>query len=109
MSFPQPPNPEQSSKPYNLFEMISALQITLIVIAILWGVYRLFFVEGGGYMGFGTLILIGVYLPSALLLLPTFFLIKKNRYFSGAVRVAGYCYYGLTAAWGLFLLRLPLM
>lgn len=109
MSSPQPPDSDRPSTSSNLFEIISACQILVIAAAVLWGIYQLWILGNGGYMGFGIMIVIGVYLPSLLLLIPTWLLIQRKRRLSSLARVASYCYYGISFAWGLFLLRLPFL
>ncbi len=72
MSASKPPTDHPSSS-NNLFEVISACQIIVIIGAIVWGFYHLLLVSQGGYLGIGTIIFIAAYLPSALLLIPTLF------------------------------------
>lgn len=109
MSPSKPPINGRLSWPSSGFERISICQVIWLAIAIAWGAYHLLFVGQGGYMGIGTIIFVGVYLPSILLLIPTALLIKSKRTISETVKIIGYVYYGICFAWGLFLLRIPFL
>ena len=97
---------DQSTRIFLIVSIFQALSFILIFII---AFMRLILQEGGGYYGIGTLIFLGVYLPSLLLLIPDIILIKRSFKLSAKGRLRGYIFHVLAFLWSIFLLRIPFM